>query len=59
MEQDSTTTETGDIGLSPGDAWFALIEAGIRERVRGLIEVLPEQEPTAALWRDKSRAGIW
>ena len=50
MEQDSTTTAAG--GMAPlfaGDAWFDPIEAGIRERIRGFIGELLEQELTAAL----------
>ena len=54
MEQGSTTSEAADTGLFAGDAWFDPIEAGIRERVRGFIEKLLEQELTAALGRDKS-----
>src|SRR4028118_780229 len=50
MEQDSTMTAAG--GMAPlfaGDAWFDPIEAGIRERMRGSIGELLEQELTAAL----------
>jgi len=54
MEQGSTTTEAADTGLFAGEAWFDPIEAGIRERVRGFIEELLEQELTAALGRGKS-----
>jgi len=54
MEQGSTTSEAADTGLFAGDAWFDPIEAGIRERVRGFIEELLEQELTAALGRGKS-----
>ncbi len=36
-----------------GDAWFDPIEAGIRDRVRGFIEELLEQELTAALGRTR------
>jgi len=54
MEQGSTTSEVADTGLFAGDAWFDPIEAGIRERVRGFIEELLEQELTAALGRGKS-----
>jgi putative transposase len=49
MEQSSTTSEAANTGLFAGDAWFDPIEAGIRERVRGFIEELLEQELTAAL----------
>jgi len=54
MEQGSTTSEAADTGLFAGDAWFDPIEAGIRERVRGFIEELLEQELTAVLGRGKS-----
>ena len=54
MEQGSTMGEAADTGLFAGAAWFDPIEAGIRERVRGFIEELLEQELTAALGRGKS-----
>ena len=54
MEQGSTTSEAADTGLFAGDAWFDPIEAGIRERVRGFIEELLEQELTAVLGRGRS-----
>jgi putative transposase len=54
MEQGSTTSEAADTGLFAGDAWFDPIEAGIRERVRGFIEELLEQELTASLGRGRS-----
>ena len=49
MEDNSTTTNTDGTTLFAGDAWFDPIEAGIRDRVRGFIEELLEQELTAAL----------
>ncbi len=54
MEQGSTTTEAAGTGLFAGDAWFDPIEAGIRDRVRGFIQELLEQELTASLGRGKS-----
>jgi len=54
MEQGSTNTDSNGTGLFAGEAWFDPIEAGIRERVRGFIEELLEQELTAALGRSKS-----
>ena len=54
MEQGSTTGDAGGTGLFAGDAWFDPIEAGIRDRVRGFIQELLEQELTAALRRSKS-----
>ena len=44
MEQGSTTSKAADTGLFAGEAWFDPIEVGIRERVRGFIEELLEQE---------------
>jgi putative transposase len=52
MEQDSTTA-AGGTGLLAGEAWFDPIEAGIRDRIRGFIEELLEQELTAALGRTR------
>ena len=54
MEQGSTTTDADGTGLFAGEAWFDPIEAGIRDRVRGFIQELLEQELTAALGRGKS-----
>src|SRR5206468_10254438 len=51
MEQDSTTTLGGSMEPFSGEAWFDPIEAGVRERVRGFIEELLEQELTTALGR--------
>src|SRR3954454_2155645 len=51
MEQDSTTTPGGSMEPFAGEAWFDPIEAGVRERVRGFIEELLEQELTTALGR--------
>jgi transposase-like protein len=46
MEADGTT-------LFAGNVWFDPIEAGIRDRVRGFIQELLEQELTAALGRTR------
>jgi transposase-like protein len=44
--------------LFAGEAWFDPIEAGLRGRIRGLIEELVEQELEAALGRGRyERAG--
>src|SRR3712207_2890913 len=44
--------------LFVGEAWFDPIEAGLRDRIRGLIEGLVEQELEAALGRGRyERAG--
>jgi putative transposase len=53
MEQDSTKTPAAETALFAGDAWFDPIEAGIRDRVRGFIEELLEQELTEALGRSR------
>ncbi len=51
MEETNTKTQADGKTLFAGDAWFDPIEAGIRDRVRGFIEELLEQELTAALGR--------
>jgi transposase-like protein len=51
--QNSTTVETNGRELFAGEAWFDPIEAGVRDRVRGFIEELLEQELTAALGRNR------
>src|SRR4051794_4247622 len=51
MEQDSTTAEADGTALFAGEAWFDPIEAGIRDRLRGFIGELVEQELTQALGR--------
>jgi putative transposase len=53
MEENSTKTQADGTSLFAGDAWFDPIEAGIRDRVRGFIEELLEQELTAALGRTR------
>jgi len=53
MEENNTKTQADGIALFAGDAWFDPIEAGIRDRVRGFIEELLEQELTAALGRTR------
>ena len=54
MEKHST--ETPDTILFEGTAWFDPIETGIRDRVRGFIEGLLEEELTAALGRGHTGA---
>src|SRR3954465_733123 len=49
MGDDSTTQAGQAASLFAGEAWFDPIEAGIRERIRGFIEALFEEELTAAL----------
>jgi putative transposase len=58
MEQGSTTAEADGTRLFAGDAWLDPIEAGIRERGRGFIQELLEQELTAALGRSRSERAI-
>lgn len=55
MEQHSTTTP--DATLFSGEAWFDPLEAGVRERIRGFIETLLEDELSAALGRSRYRRG--
>ena len=58
MEENSTGTTADRIELFAGSAWFDPIAAGIRERVRGFIQELLEQELTTALGRTRhERAG--
>src|SRR6478609_10389684 len=56
MEDDSTATQGAS--LFTGDAWFDPIEAGIRERIRGFIEALFEEELTAALGRGRGERAV-
>ena len=53
MGQNSTTANADSTELFTGEAWFDPIEAGIRDRVRGFIEELLEQELTTALGRSR------
>jgi transposase-like protein len=56
MDEDSTTA-TEEPALFAGPAWFDPIEAGVRERIRGFIEELVEQELTGALGRQRHERG--
>src|SRR5215217_5706483 len=59
MGDDSTTTQaTQAASLFAGEAWFDPIEAGIRERIRGFIEALFEEELTAALGRGRCERAV-
>src|ERR1700759_5747253 len=53
MKHDSTTMPTDGIEPFSGDAWFDPIETGIRDRVRGFIDELLEEELTQALGRSR------
>jgi hypothetical protein len=52
-----STTEAGATTLFAGEAWFDPIEAGLQERIRGLIEEPVEQELAAALGRGRYKRG--
>jgi putative transposase len=56
MDKDSIEGSAGS-ALFAGAAWFDPIEAGIRGRIRGLIEELVEQELAAALGRGRYERG--
>src|ERR1044072_4205015 len=56
MEDDSTTAQAAT--LFAGDARVAPIEAGIRERIRGFIEALFEEELTTALGRGRCERSV-
>ena len=56
MNEDSTKEPAG-AAMFAGEAWFDPIEAGLRERIRGLIEELLEQELTEALGRPRHGRG--
>src|SRR3954453_22276437 len=55
MDENSTTSDAAP--LCAGEAWFDPIEAGLRERVRGFIEGLIEQELTEARGRRRHAPG--
>jgi len=52
---DKNSTGMPEAGLFDGTAWFDPIEAGVRERIRGFIETMLEEELTAALGRGRYR----
>ena len=56
MGKDSTKG-TAEPALFAGEAWFDPLEAGLRERIRGFIEELVEQELEAALGRGRYGRG--
>ena len=56
MEDDSTTAQAA--ALFTGEAWFDPIETGIRERIRGFIEALIEEELTTALGRGRCERSV-
>jgi transposase-like protein len=54
MDKNSTTDAAP---LLTGEVWFDPIEAELRERVRGFLEEMIEQEATAALGRSRYQRG--
>src|SRR3954469_5010508 len=48
---ENSTERPAEAALLAGEAWFDPIEAGLRERIRGFIEALLEQELAAPLGR--------
>jgi transposase-like protein len=59
MRDDSTTTQAAQAAsLFAGETWFDPIEAGIRERIRGFIEALFDEELTAALGRGRCERAV-
>ncbi len=57
MDEDSIKRPAAEAALFAGEAWFDPIEAGLRERIRGFIEELIEQELTEALGRRRYERG--
>ena len=55
MEKNSTGTP--EASLFDGEGWFDAIEAGVRDRIRGFIENMLEEELTTALGRERYRRG--
>ena len=53
--QKNSTTDTGP--LFSGEAWFDPIEAELRERIRGFLEEMVEQEAAAVLGRSRYQRG--
>ena len=54
MEKNSTTDAAP---LFSGEAWFDPIETELRQRIRGLLGEMVEQEATAALGRSRYQRG--
>src|SRR3954464_4419617 len=54
---ENSTERPAEAALLAGEGWFDPIEAGLRERIRGFIEELLEQELTAALGRRRHGRG--
>ena len=56
MDEDSTKG-AAEAALFAGEAWFDPVEAGLRGRIRGLIEEMIEQEFGTALGRGRYGRG--
>ena len=56
MEMNSTAAASPEV-LFAGESWFDPIEAGLRERIRGFIEAMLEEELAAALGRGRYQRG--
>ena len=54
MEKNSTSNAAP---LFSGEVWFDPIEAELRQRIRGFLEEMVEQEATAALGRGRYQRG--
>src|SRR3982750_3536821 len=54
---ENSTERPAEAALLAGEAWFDPIEAGLRQRIRGFIEELVEQELTEALGRTRYARG--
>src|SRR3954466_9824199 len=57
MDKNNTKTAAAEPGVFAGEAWFDPIEAGLRGRIRSLIEEMVEQELAAALGRARYERG--
>jgi transposase-like protein len=55
MDRNSTTSDGPE--LFAGEAWFDPIETGLRDRVRGFIEEMVEEELASALGRERYARG--
>jgi putative transposase len=56
MEMNSTAAASPE-ALFAGEGWFDPLEAGLRERIRGFIEAMLEEELAAALGRGRYQRG--
>ena len=59
MGDDNTTMQAAQVAsLFAGETWFEPIETDIRERIRGFLEALFEEELTAALGRGRRERAV-